>query len=114
LGVAEGFLVDPFVNLRLIARYEYVGDPPTLVLGRAGVHAGLQESVLETVAKRTGLVAEGTRKETDNSVRHNGSGHLSAREDKVTNRIFLGNEMVADTLVHAFVVPTEYDDVLLE
>lgn len=114
LGVAEGFFVEPFVNLRLIARYEYIRNTPTLVLGRAGVNAGLQESVLETVAKSTGFVAEGSGKEADNGVRHNGSGHLSAREDKVTNRIFLGNEVVTDTLVHAFVVPAEYDDVLFE
>ena len=93
---------------------QYIRHAPAFVLGGTGVDTGFEQSVLERVGQCGCFVAQRTRQQTDDSVGHDGCGHLASCEDEVTDGIFLGNQVVSHALVNTFVVTAEDDDVLLE
>ena len=66
---------------------------------------------MEAVGQSRCLVANSTRNDTDNAIDYYSSSQLSTRQDIVANADFACDKVFADTMVDAFVVATQNDDV---
>ena len=97
-----------------MARKQDVGHLPAFVFCRTGVDGSRQEIVLETVGEGTLLVADDAGNHADHGIGNDGCREFAAGQHIVAYGNFAGNEMVAHTLVHAFIVAAEYDDVFLQ
>lgn len=67
---------------------------------------------MKRVGERALLVAHGTRNQPYDGVGDDGGGQFAAREHVVADGDFLGDEVVADALIHALVVSAEDNDVV--
>ena len=106
-------LVDfPLLDFCLMAREEYVGHFPALVVGRAGIDRRRQQVVLKRVVEGALLVTQHARHQAYDSVGHSSCGELSASQDEVAETHFLGDEMFANAVVDTLVVPAQNDEVL--
>ena len=73
-----GLLVAPLVDARLMARKEYVGHTPSLILGGTCIYRRGEQSVLERVGQRALLVTYGSRNQAHYGVGDNQGGHFAS------------------------------------
>lgn len=111
-GALYGLLVAPFADAGFMAREEYVGHAPAVVVGRTGVDRGSKQIVLKRVAERALFVAYGARYEAHDGVGDDDGGKLATRQHVVADRNLAGDEMFAYAVVNALVVAAKYDDIL--
>ena len=90
------------------------GDVPAVEHLGAGIDGCLDKPILEGVAQGALLVSDGSRQQTHHGIGDDRGRQFAAREHIVTNGDFLGNQVLANAVVHTLVVATQDHDVLLE
>lgn len=102
----------PFSDFTMVATEEDFGDLESSEVGGFGVLGSLEEaSGAEGFFDGAEVVAQDAGEETDDGVDHDNGGDGTVGEDVVTDREFIGLEVFDDTVVDAFVVAGDEDEV---
>ena len=83
---------------------QYLGHVPAVEHLGTRIDRSLDESVLKGVAQGTLLVADGSGQESHYRIGNDRRREFTAGEHIVADGDFLGDEVLADSIVHALVV----------
>ena len=112
-GTGERLFVLPGRNLLRIARKQDIRNFPSIENSRTRIDRRSQQTILERIGQRRSLVPQRTRQQPDDGIRHDGRRKLAATEHIIPHRDLPRNQMLADTVVHPLVMPTENHQVFL-
>ena len=113
-GMFYGLVVEPFFYLSLMAGEKYLWHFPSFVVRGPGIDPGFEQPVLERIVECRLDVTECSGQQAYDSVGHHRSRQFASGQDKIADRIFLGDQMIAHALVHPFVMTAKDNNILRE